>query len=271
MLICGPVELVGKRNMVETVPSTPPRRRRWFIPGIAAAAGLYAFPAIGGPPYQTDDPEPTATGHWEIYAYTQATRLGGEALGEQGLDINYGGGKDLQLTAVLPVESDNGAGQARGGLGDIQLAVKYRILHQDDQGWKPDISLFPRAFVPTSTRFFANGQPQFSLPIWAEKDWGQWSVFGGGGYTFNTGTGNRNYVMEGVAVTGKVTPKFTVGVEVYHQGSDAVAHKALTGIGPGFTWQMSEHYALIGSGGPAVQNQTRAQQGFYYLAVLATY
>jgi hypothetical protein len=34
---------------------------------------------------------------------------------------------------------------------------------------------------------------------------------------------------------------------------------------------MLEHYALIGSGGPALQNQTRSQQGFYYLAILITY
>ena len=234
-------------------------------------AGLCAPAAWAGPPYVTDDPEPTDTGHWEIYAYTQATRAGSEALGEQGLDINYGAAKDLQLTAVLPEESDAGAGQVRGGFGDIQLAAKYKIIHQDDKGWLPDVSLFPRIFVPTSTRYFGDGRTQFFLPVWAEKDWGEWSMFGGGGYTFNPGAGNRNYWWEGVALTRKLTDKFSLGAEVYQQGSDTVTHKDLTGIGPGFTWQVLEHYALIGSGGPALQNQTREQQGFYYLAVLVTY
>jgi hypothetical protein len=247
---------------------------RTWAPALAVAllgAGLCASPAWAGPPYLTDDPEPTDPGHWEIYAYTQATRVGSEALGEQGLDINYGGAKDLQLTAVLPVESDNGDGRARGGFGDLQLAAKYKIVHQDDKSWLPDISLFPRVSVPTATRFFGDGRTQFFLPVWAEKDWGKWSVFGGGGYTFNPGPDNRNFWMEGVALTRKLTDKFSIGAEIYHQGSDATIHKDLTGIGPGFTWQVLEHYALIGSGGPALQNQTREQQGFYYVAVLVTY
>lgn len=235
------------------------------------AAVLCAAPAWAGPPYVTDDPEPTDTGHWEIYAYTQATRAGSESSGEQGLDINYGGARDLQLTAVVPVDSDFGAGQARGGFGDLQLAAKYRFLHQDDKGWLPDVSVFPRVFVPTSTRHFGDGRASVFLPVWAQKDYGKWSVFGGGGYTFNPGPGNRNFWMEGLTVTRKLTDKFSLGAEIYHQGSDAADQKSLTGFGAGFTWQMLEHYALIGSGGPALQNPTRAQQGFYYLAVLVTY
>jgi hypothetical protein len=249
-------------------------RPRWRPAVLAAAllwAGLQASPALAGPPYVTDDPEPTDLGHWEVYAYTQATHVGPAALGEQGLDINYGAAKDLQLTTVVPLESDNGAGEARGGFGDLQLAVKYRFLHQDDRSWLPDVSVFPRVFVPTSTHYFGDGRAQVFLPFWAEKDWGDWSVFGGGGYTINPGPGNRNYGFEGVAVARKVAAKLSLGVEIYTQGSDTVGHKTLTGIGPGFTWQVFEHYALIGSGGPALQNQTSAQQGFYYLAVLVTY
>jgi hypothetical protein len=249
--------------------------RAWSC-GAAAAlavvgAGLWASAAWAGPPYLTDDPEPTETGHWEIYAYTQATRVGPEASGEQGLDINYGGAKDLQLTAVLPVESDSDGGEARGGFGNIQLAAKYKFIHQDEKGWLPDVAVFPRVFVPTSTRYFGNGRAQVFLPVWAQKGFGKWSVFGGGGYTFNPGQGNRNYWWEGVTLTRKLTDKFSVGAEIYHQGSDAMGHKELTGIGPGFTWQMLEHYALIGSGGPALQNPTGQQQGYYYLAVLVTY
>ena len=29
-----------------------------------------AAPAVAGPPYLTDDPVPTDTSHWEIYAFT---------------------------------------------------------------------------------------------------------------------------------------------------------------------------------------------------------
>ena len=49
-----------------------------------------------------------------------------------------GGAPDLQLTAVLPIAYDE-AGHA--GLGNIELAAKYKFLHQDDVGF--DVSIFP--------------------------------------------------------------------------------------------------------------------------------
>ena len=41
--------------------------RRWAV---ALCAAVLAAPATAwaGPPFLTDDPEPTDTGHWEIYA-----------------------------------------------------------------------------------------------------------------------------------------------------------------------------------------------------------
>ncbi len=38
---------------------------------VAALAPIgVAAPAVAGPPYLTDDPVPTDTGHWELYAFT---------------------------------------------------------------------------------------------------------------------------------------------------------------------------------------------------------
>ena len=42
---------------------------------LAGAAG----PAFAGPPYLTDDPVPTDTGHWEIYAFTAGEGRRGQA------------------------------------------------------------------------------------------------------------------------------------------------------------------------------------------------
>src|SRR5437879_4764814 len=70
----------------------------------------FANPALAGPPFVLDDPEPTNNGHWEIYAFGNGTITDEGSGGEAGLDFNYGGGEDLQLTAVLPVGYSKSAG-----------------------------------------------------------------------------------------------------------------------------------------------------------------
>ena len=53
---------------------------------LASAAG----PAFAGPPYLTDDPEPTDTGHWEIYAFTAGEGRRSTLDADAGIDLNYG-------------------------------------------------------------------------------------------------------------------------------------------------------------------------------------
>jgi hypothetical protein len=56
-----------------------------------------ASPSISGPPYVTDDPKPTDTGHWENYLFTEITHVAGQrARPEPGIEINYGAFKDTQ-------------------------------------------------------------------------------------------------------------------------------------------------------------------------------
>ena len=66
-------------------------------------ASCGAVPALAGPPFVSDDPEPTEAGHWEIYGFAAGAHMAGETDGAAGLDINYGGAKELQLTAVVPI------------------------------------------------------------------------------------------------------------------------------------------------------------------------
>src|SRR5690348_8670355 len=54
-----------------------------------ALAGA-ATPAFAGPPYLTDDPVPTDTGHWEIYAFSQGEGHRSSLDDDTGLDLNYG-------------------------------------------------------------------------------------------------------------------------------------------------------------------------------------
>ena len=65
---------------------------------VAAAVAICSFPVSAGPPYQTDDPEPTDLRHWEIYNFIDVDGRHGDLDGAAGLDVNYGAAKDLQLT-----------------------------------------------------------------------------------------------------------------------------------------------------------------------------
>ena len=88
----------------------------------AAALALAAAPALAGPPYRTDDPVPTDTGHWEIYAFAAAEGRKATVDADAGFDLNYGPVKGVQLTATLPLgfSHEPNAG-LRGGTGDVEL------------------------------------------------------------------------------------------------------------------------------------------------------
>ncbi len=244
------------------------RRLRWAAPSALAALSL-AAPALAGPPYVTDDPQPTEQGHWEIYAYVGGAHAPGETAGEGGLDLNYGGAKDLQLTVVIPAAFST-AGADPIGMGVIEAAAKYKILHQDEHGWMPDLAVFPRLFIPTASSQFAATRPNLLLPVWAEKDFGPWSVFGGGGYQLNPGSANRNFWVSGLVVTRQVNERLNLGAEVFHQTPETIEGKPLTGINVGVIYKVADHWALLASGGPGIQNRDQGQYDFY-LSLQLTY
>src|ERR1700742_1613840 len=143
--------------------------RRAFL--IAAPASLAAAaPAWAGPPYVTDDPQPTDLGHWEIYNYVLGEHTPGATAGEGGLDLNYGAAKDLQLTLVLPAGYVEQGADLQVGGGDIEAAAKLKLLHQD--GFGIDLAVFPRLFIPTADARFGTERVNLMLPVWGEKDFG---------------------------------------------------------------------------------------------------
>jgi hypothetical protein len=56
-------------------------RMRRSGPGLLAALA-FAAPAFAGPPYISDDPEPTDYGHYEIYAFASGAVAKGDVNGE---------------------------------------------------------------------------------------------------------------------------------------------------------------------------------------------
>lgn len=234
---------------------------------LGAVALALAGPAWAGPPYVTDDPEPTDEGHWEIYGFANGVHTDGSTAGESGLDINYGAAKDLQLTVVVPAAYD-----ASGvGMGVVELAAKYKILHERDGSWTPSVAVFPRAFVPTARSRFASTRLNLLLPVWIGKTWGDWTAFGGGGYQLCPGTGNRNFWTGGVALTRTLTDRLQLGGEIYHHTRDADDAQPFTGVNLGVTYKLGQHWSLLGAGGPGVQNASREGRYDFYVALKADY
>jgi len=209
----------------------------------------WAAPALAGPPYLTDDPVPTDAGHWEIYAFATGEGRHSTLDADFGFDLNYGGAKDLQLTATVPLAFSHEPGSGwRSGTGDLELAAKYRFLNDERGGLSA--AIFPRVLLPTSS-IESGEKTRLLLPLWIEKDFaGGTSVFGGGGYFINPGRDNRNFWQAAVALTQDLSDRVSAGAEITRQGSDTVGGSAQTRAGVGSIVKLSEHYSLLFSGGP---------------------
>lgn len=95
----------------------------------ATVLAALARPAIAGPPFVSDDPEPPPYHQFEIYTLNNGTNKRDGTDGETGVDFNYGAAPDLQLTATLPAcFSQSAGGRTNFGLSNIELAAKYRFL-----------------------------------------------------------------------------------------------------------------------------------------------
>ena len=224
---------------------------------LLAGAPVASVPAFAGPPYVTDDPEPTDPGHWEIYNFVGGVIEGGVTSSEVGVDLNYGAAKNLQLTATLPLDVDSDRSLRPG---DVELAVKYKFLHQHTGGFPLDVGFFPRVFLPSQR---GKSRAQLLLPLWAEHDWGRWSLFGGGGYTLNPGAGNRDFWQQGVALTRLMRPGFSLGLEYYGQGPASTTERAIHGLNLGTQIHLHGPFSLLGSFGQGLS----AKQTIFYTAL----
>lgn len=221
-------------------------------------------PAFSGPPYETDDPAPTEFGHWEIYNFVTADGRAGEVEGAAGLDLNYGGAEGLQLTATLPVafarEPETGW---RGARGDIELGAKYRFVNDEKSGWQA--AVFPRVILPTAAKGLGGKRARLLLPLWAEKDIGKTSVFGGGGYEINPGSGNRDFWQGGFAVTHEFSKSLTLGSELAWQAADTRGGTSSTGINLGLIQKLGGPYSLLLAAGPSFSSRETSYHAYVAL------
>lgn len=227
-------------------------------------------PGMAGPPYKSDDPEPTDYKHFEIYTFSSGTVTREDTSGEAGIDFNYGAAPNLQLTAVLPAGYDFAAGSSTvAALSNIELAAKYRFLTQEVAGL--DVAIFPRLFLPSASSMVGERHASLLLPIWLERDWGHWSAFGGGGCEINRGGISQNFCLMGLTVTRQFTTKLQLGLEIFHQTPDTQGGLATTSLGIGARYDLNDNFHLLGYAGRGIQNVAQTDQFNWYTSILFTF
>src|SRR5262249_23009996 len=107
--------------------------------------------ANAGPPYRTDDPEPTPLGHYEFYTFSTGMVVRDGTSGSlPGFELNYGLIPNGQLTIDALVAFDSPSDDStQFGYGDTPISFKYRFIQEDKEGWRPQVAVFPLVQLPT--------------------------------------------------------------------------------------------------------------------------
>ena len=231
---------------------------------------LLAHPAVAGPPFVSDDPEPTPYQHFEIYTFNNGTNSRDGTGGDAGIDFNYGATPDLQLTATLPAGYDRSLGGGTNiGMSNVELAAKFRFLHHDIFGL--DVAVFPRVFLPSGSNRIGDNHVSLLLPVWVEKDWkGGWSAFGGGGCVVNE-IRSTDFCEAGAVLTYQVLPKLQIGAELFHQTATSGGTPAASSVGVGWRYDLNENFHLLGYVRRGVQNTDETDRYSWYSSILFTF
>ncbi|MDA8163504.1 MAG: transporter [Desulfobacteraceae bacterium] len=225
----------------------------------ACLAVLAPAAAWAGPPFVTDDPEPVEYRHWEL---DLASQYANNEDGKEGtlphFEANYGIVPDVQLHLLVPLAFVHPNDEpTMYGLGDTEVGVKYRFLHETDT--TPQVGIFPLVHVPSgdSDRGLGGGQVPAFLPVWAQKSLGPWTTYGGGGYWSNPGEGNKNFWQLGWLVQRDLSKALTLGAEVFYFGKDMDDGRDRTGYNIGGFYNLSENHHILFSAGSDIAGDNR--------------
>jgi hypothetical protein len=244
--------------------------------------GLGRAPAFAGPPFQTDDPEPIDYKNYEFYTFASAdgTPVEMDTVGPA-IEFNWGALPNVHLHIILPLAAalpsnnpnyaPSGAGPNAIGLGDIETGVKYRFVQESK--YRPQVGTFVMFELPTGSapKGLGVGKTWYKVPLWAQKSFGPWTTYGGGGETlFDHSDGYRDFRFAGWLIQRDLGKKWTLGTEIFYHGPEGFAapqtgYATLLDVGgyykfrdPGFQLLFSYGHSLAG------QPENYAYLGLYW-------
>jgi len=241
---------------------------RLLVPAVllAAASGIEQIQA--GPPFYTDDPEPVDYRHNEFYLFSTLDRsYGSDAIQGPAIEYNRGIARNTQFHIVLPfsgfVPADGGSAF---GFGDVEIGIKYRFVEESRD--RPQIGIFPMAEIDTGSavRGLGNGRTWYRLPLWTQKSWGPWTSYGGIGRDINDAPGMRDSTFGGLLIQRELSPRLTLGGEVFRQNAPAIGARGYTLVNLGGYYNFTPGFSLLFSGGRNIagEQHTVAYLGLYW-------
>ena len=187
-----------------------------------------------GPPYQTDDPVPVDLHHYEFYIFGSADGTPAEMDSEgPAFEFNWGAIPRVQLHAILPwgmvAPSNNpaylpgGVGPTEFGLTDMELGAK--IAYIKESKYVPQIGTFTMFEMPTGNyqKGLGVGKAWYRLPLWLQKNFGNWLLDGGAGETVVPQTDYRNFPYGGILLKYTFGERLEFGGEVFAHGKEGFA------------------------------------------------
>lgn len=136
-----------------------------------------------------------------------------------------------------------------------EFGMKYCFIYETDN--TSQISTFPIVEIPTiKNNEFSNGKAQIYLPVWVQKSWEKLTTYGGTGYWINPGINNKNWIFAGWEVQYDISPKFTLGGELYYHSADVMNSKSATAFNLGGFINFTEKFHIIYSVGHSLTNDS---------------
>jgi hypothetical protein len=235
---------------------------------VVVAGSLHAAPSLAGPPFLTDDPVPVDLHHWEAYIFSTWDATGGATdVGGPAVEFNLGAAPELQLHLVVPLATASpSGGTTTHGLGDIEVGAKYRFVEETED--RPQIGTFPMLELPTGSaqRGLGNGRLWARVPVWAQKTWGPWTTYGGVGVVINDAPGARSYPFAGWLLQRDLSPRLTLGGELFTRGADSTDGRSTTIFNGGGYYNFTPGFSLLFTTGRTVSGEphTIAYLGLYW-------
>lgn len=232
---------------------------------------IIAFSSImfAGPPFNTDDPEPVEYRHWEFYVSSVHTLQSGTFSGTfPHFETNYGFKPEFQVHLLLPLNYNySNHKELQYGYAYSEFGIKYRFISETEN--IPQVGTFPIIEIPTITnKNFSNNKLQLYLPIWVQKSWNKLTTYGGGGFWFNPGVNNKNWIFTGWEIQYDFSQKITLGGEIFYHSSPAYDENSFLGFNLGGFLNFTEKFHLIYSAGHNFI--TRDNTYMAYLGILWT-
>jgi hypothetical protein len=200
------------------------KRIAWMLPVLlGAAAGVRAQQ-----PFVSDDAEVTPRGLWHFEYFNEYAELSRAAAPDLRQDTNnvvvqYGLLRDLEVNVDFPFIAIDRAPasplESAFGLGDVDLAAKYKLVHEDPRGLRPAFAVILAVEVPTgdASTQLGSGHTDVVLNTVTQKTLGESTVVHLNlGYQFS---GNTLTGAIGIPTPGHIV---TAGISVVHSFSRAL-------------------------------------------------